>query len=201
MSSTAFFFILNSNYIRTHSINTSFGVGRVTALIGGYDMRKITPVMLVLLLVASLMANIDITQLETTEVIEETGARSVQMLNSLQLLHRKKPNATHECRNEIFVGQATTFEVYIQNSGDQAIPNWLQSQLFGLPTAMETQCLQRMHQVQTLSSTTLTSSATMQAFAQIRSLASGSVYKGGKTNIIWGGDAHGPCCWCLCHPD
>ena len=34
-------------------------------------MRKITPVMLVLLLVASLMANIDITQLETTEVIED----------------------------------------------------------------------------------------------------------------------------------
>ena len=36
-------------------------------------MRKITPVMLVLLLVASLMANIDITQLEQTEVIEDTG--------------------------------------------------------------------------------------------------------------------------------
>jgi len=40
-------------------------------------MRKITPVMLVLLLVASLMANIDITQLETNEVIYDTCARNV----------------------------------------------------------------------------------------------------------------------------
>ena len=39
-------------------------------------MRKITPLMLVLLMVASLMANIDITQLETNEEIEETGARN-----------------------------------------------------------------------------------------------------------------------------
>ena len=39
-------------------------------------MRKITPVMLVLLLVASLMANIDITQLETNEVVDDAGARS-----------------------------------------------------------------------------------------------------------------------------
>ena len=84
-------------------------------------MRKITPVMLVLLLVASLMANIDITQLETTEVIEEVGARSGADAELVAITSPKETQCNPECRNEIFVGQATTFEVFIQNSGDQAI--------------------------------------------------------------------------------
>ena len=84
-------------------------------------MRKITPVMLVLLLVASLMANIDITQLETNEVIEDTGARSGADAELVAITSPKETQCNPTCRNEIFVGQDTTFEVFIQNSGDQPI--------------------------------------------------------------------------------
>ena len=112
---------MNSNYNRTHSINTSFGVGRVTALIGGYDMRKITPIMLVLLMVASLMANIDITQLETNEEIEETGARSGADAEFVAITSPKETQCSPNCRNQLLVGEATTFEVFIQNTGSQDI--------------------------------------------------------------------------------
>ncbi|HII56426.1 MAG TPA: hypothetical protein HA266_02625, partial [Candidatus Poseidoniaceae archaeon] len=84
-------------------------------------MRKITPVMLVLLLVASLMANIDITQLETNEVIEDTGARNGADAELVAITSPKETQCNPTCRNEIFVGQETTFEVFIQNSGDQPI--------------------------------------------------------------------------------
>ena len=84
-------------------------------------MKKITPVMLVLLLVASLMANIDITQLETTEVIEDTGARSGADAELVAITSPKETVCEPTCRNELFVGQETTFEVFIQNAGDTAI--------------------------------------------------------------------------------
>ena len=82
-------------------------------------MKKITPVMLVLLLVASLMANIDVTNLETTEEIEETGARNGPDAEVVAITSPKESVCNPTCSNTIFVGQATTFEAYIQNSGDQ----------------------------------------------------------------------------------
>ncbi|MEC7180331.1 MAG: hypothetical protein VXW36_02990, partial [Candidatus Thermoplasmatota archaeon] len=84
-------------------------------------MRKITPIMLVLLMVASLMANIDITQLETNEEIEEAGARSGADAELVAITSPKETQCNPNCRNELLVGQATTFELFIQNSGDQAI--------------------------------------------------------------------------------
>ena len=84
-------------------------------------MRKITPVMLVLLLVASLMANIDIAQLETNEVVEDTGARSGADVDLVAITSPKETVCEPTCRNELFVGQDTSFEVFIQNSGDAAI--------------------------------------------------------------------------------
>ena len=82
-------------------------------------MKKITPVMLVLLLVASLMANIDVTNLETTEEIEETGARSGADAEVVAITSPKETVCNPRCSNTLLVGQATNFEVYIQNSGDQ----------------------------------------------------------------------------------
>jgi len=151
-------------------------------------MRKITPVMLVLLLVASLMANIDITQLETTEVIEETGARSGADVELVAITSPKETQCDPECRNEIFVGQGTTFEVYIQNSGDQAITELgYKAQVWiadgdGNPLALAKDA----------------SGADLEydnpdvicddvSVCADQSLASGSVYKGGKTNIQFGG--------------
>ena len=84
-------------------------------------MRKITPIMLVLLMVASLMANIDITQLETNEEIEETGARNGADAELIAITSPKETQCSPDCRNELLVGQATTFEVFIQNTGSQDI--------------------------------------------------------------------------------
>lgn len=84
-------------------------------------MRKITPIMLVLLMVASLMANIDITQLETNEEIEETGARSGADAELVAITSPKETQCSPNCRNQLLVGQATTFEVFIQNTGNQDI--------------------------------------------------------------------------------
>ena len=75
--------------------------------------------MLVLLLVASLMANIDVTNLETTEEIEETGARSGADAEVVAITSPKETACNPRCSNTLLVGQATNFEVYIQNSGDQ----------------------------------------------------------------------------------
>ena len=71
-------------------------------------MRKITPVMLVLLLVASLMANIDIAQLETNEVVEDSGARSGADAELVAITSPKETVCEPTCRNELFVGQDTT---------------------------------------------------------------------------------------------
>ena len=84
-------------------------------------MRKITPIMLVLLMVASLMANIDITQLETNEEIEEAGARSGADAELIAITSPKETQCNPNCRNQLLVGEATTFEVFIQNSGNQDI--------------------------------------------------------------------------------
>ena len=84
-------------------------------------MRKITPLMLVLLMVASLMANIDITQLETNEEIEEAGARNGADAELIAITSPKETQCSPDCRNELLVGQSTTFEVFIQNSGSQDI--------------------------------------------------------------------------------
>ena len=84
-------------------------------------MRKITPLMLVLLMVASLMANIDITQLETNEEIEEAGARNGADAELIAITSPKETQCSPDCRNELLVGQSTSFEVFIQNSGSQDI--------------------------------------------------------------------------------
>ena len=96
-------------------------------------MRKITPVMLVLLLVASLMANIDITQLETTEVIEDTGARSGADAELVAITSPKETVCEPTCRNELFVGQDTTFEVFILQ-----LPNLATKHRFGMLMETET---------------------------------------------------------------
>ncbi len=183
-----FIFILESYYNHTHSIYTSFCVGRVTALIGGYDMRKITPVMLVLLLVASLMANIDITQLETTEVIEDAGARSGADAELVAITSPKETQCDPECRNEIFVGQDTTFEVFIQNSGDQPITEMgYKAQVWIADGNGNPMMLAKDSTGADLEFNNPDVICDDVSVCADQSLAAGAVFKGGKTTLQYGG--------------
>ena len=183
-----FIFIFVSNKNRTHSIYTSFCVGRDTALIGGYDMRKITPVMLVLLLVASLMANIDITQLETNEVVEDAGARSGADAELVAITSPKETQCNPECRNEIFVGQDTTFEVFIQNSGDQPITEMgYKAQVWIADGNGNPLMLAKDSSGADLEFNNPDVICDDASVCDDQTLAAGAVFKGGKTTIQYGG--------------
>ena len=151
-------------------------------------MRKITPVMLVLLLVASLMANIDITQLETTEVIEDTGARSGADAELVAITSPKETVCEPTCRNELFVGQDTTFEVFIQNAGDTAITELgYKAQVWnadGNGNPLNLAIDSNGADLEWDNPDVICDDTTV---CDDQSLASGDVFKGGKTMIQYGG--------------
>ena len=93
------------------------------------------------------MANIDITQLETNEVIEDTGARNGADAELVAITSPKETQCNPTCRNEIFVGQETTFEVFIQNLVTSQSLNSVTKPQFGLLMEMEPMMPPRMHQV------------------------------------------------------
>tara|TARA_B100001109_G_scaffold29075_1_gene22436 strand:+ start:675 stop:3824 length:3150 start_codon:yes stop_codon:yes gene_type:complete len=151
-------------------------------------MRKITPVMLVLLLVASLMANIDITQLETTEVIEDAGARSGADAELVAITSPKETQCNPECRNELFVGQETTFEVFIQNSGDQAITELgYKAQVWIADGNGNPIMLAKDSSGADLEYNNPDVICDDASVCDDQSLAAGAVFKGGKTTIQYGG--------------
>ena len=85
-------------------------------------MRNITPMILVALMLASIFASIDFVELEETVVIEETGARSGADAEAIAITSPKETSCNNNgCRNELKVGETTTFAAFIKNSGDAAI--------------------------------------------------------------------------------
>jgi hypothetical protein len=151
-------------------------------------MRKITPVMLVLLLVASLMANIDITQLEQTEVIEDTGARSGADAELVAITSPKETQCNPECRNEIFVGIDTTFEVFIQNAGDQPITELgYKAQVWIADGNGNPLMLAKDATGADLEFDNPDVICDDVSVCADQSLAAGAVFKGGKTTIQYGG--------------
>jgi len=151
-------------------------------------MRKITPVMLVLLLVASLMANIDIAQLETNEVVEDTGARSGADVDLVAITSPKETVCEPTCRNELFVGQDTSFEVFIQNSGDAAITELgYKAQVWnadGNGNPLNIAIDSNGADLEWDNPDVICDDTTV---CDDQSLAAGDVFKGGKTMIQYGG--------------
>jgi len=151
-------------------------------------MRKITPVMLVLLLVASLMANIDITQLETTEVIEDSGARSGADAELVAITSPKETACDPTCRNELYVGQDTTFEVFIQNSGDTAMTELgYKAQVWNADGNGNPLNIAKDSTGADLEWDNPDVICDDTTVCDDQSLASGDVFKGGKTMIQYGG--------------
>lgn len=85
-------------------------------------MRKMTPMILVALMLASIFASIDFVELEETVIIEEAGARSGADAEAIAITSPKETSCNNNgCRNELKVGEATNFAAFIKNSGDAAI--------------------------------------------------------------------------------
>lgn len=86
-------------------------------------MRKITPMILVALLLVSALSSFDFAELEETEVIEDAGARAGADAEMVAITNPKETVCPFgaACRNVMKVGDVTEFSSYIQNSGDADI--------------------------------------------------------------------------------
>ena len=86
-------------------------------------MRKITPMILVMLMLVSALSSFDFAELEDNEVIEDTGARAGADADLVAITTPKETVCPlgAECRNVLKVGDETTFSAYIKNSGDADI--------------------------------------------------------------------------------
>ncbi len=85
-------------------------------------MKNMTPMILGLLMLTSLFAGIDFTELEETVVIEDAGARAGADPSVLAITSPKETVCDNTgCRNDLKVGQETKFTAYIQNAGDASV--------------------------------------------------------------------------------
>lgn len=86
-------------------------------------MRKITPMILVALMLVSALSSFDFAELEEIEVIEDAGARAGADAEMVAITNPKETVCPFSaaCRNVMKVGDVTEFTSYIQNSGDAAI--------------------------------------------------------------------------------
>ena len=86
-------------------------------------MRKITPMILVTLMLVSALSSFDFAELEETEVIEDASARAGADAEMVAITNPKETVCPlgASCRNVMKVGDVTEFSAYIQNSGDAAI--------------------------------------------------------------------------------
>ena len=87
-------------------------------------MRKITPMILVTLMLVSALSSFDFAELEETEVIEDAGARAGIDAELVAITNPKESvclTGATDCRNVMKVGDLTEFSSYIMNSGDSDI--------------------------------------------------------------------------------
>ena len=88
----------------------------------GIDMKNMTPVILVLLMLTSFFAGMDIHELEEPMVIEETGARAGADASVVAITTPKETSCGIQgCRNTLQVGEDVSFSAYIKNIGDADI--------------------------------------------------------------------------------
>lgn len=85
-------------------------------------MKNMTPVILVLLMLTSFFAGMDIHELEEQVVIEETGARAGADASVVAITTPKESTCNIAgCRNTLQVGEEVTFSAFIKNVGDADI--------------------------------------------------------------------------------
>ena len=152
-------------------------------------MNKTTPMILVAMLMLSLMASIDITELEETIEVDESSARAGADAEVIAITSPKETVCTNVgCRNTLNAGEMTHFEAYIQNSGDVDITEmsytvgvWL-SDGQGGPTMLAKDASG--NDLEWENTDVVCGFAQTCAFP---SLAAGSVLGGGKYTLMYGG--------------
>lgn len=81
-------------------------------------MRNMTTMLLVTLLLVSLLAGIPTNELETEDAIEQSSARSGADIDILGITQPSETSCNAAgCRDELLVGESTTFEVVMKNIG------------------------------------------------------------------------------------
>jgi hypothetical protein len=83
-------------------------------------MKNVTPVILGMLMLTSFLAGVSFTEFEEPTVIDNAAGRSGADPSVLAITNPKETTCDdiNGCRNTLYVGDATTFQAYIQNSGD-----------------------------------------------------------------------------------
>ena len=86
-------------------------------------MKKMTPVILVMLLLTSFFASMDMHELNEQMVIEDTSARAGADVSVVSISTPKETTCSGQggCRNALQVGEEVTFSAYIRNIGDADI--------------------------------------------------------------------------------
>ena len=87
-------------------------------------MRKMTPMILVILMLASVLSSIDVYELQEQNEFEETSARSGA---DPEVVYVTSPRETlyvdGQPTNELFAGQPVNFKAYLKNNGDADLTN------------------------------------------------------------------------------
>ena len=87
-------------------------------------MRKMTPMILVILMLASVLSSIDVYELQEQNEFEEASARSGP---DAEVVYVTSPRETSyvdsEATNQLLAGEPTNFKAYLRNSGDADLDN------------------------------------------------------------------------------
>ena len=87
-------------------------------------MKKMTPMILVILMLTSFLSAVDVYELQEESNNEETSARSGADPEMVYITSpRETTTVDGETTNDLLVGEITNFKAYIRNGGDADLTN------------------------------------------------------------------------------
>ena len=148
-------------------------------------MRNMTTMLLVTLLLASLLAGIPTNELDTEDTIEHTSARSGADIDILGITQPSETSCTAAgCRDELLVGESTTFEVVMKNIGTGDVEDMTYSLDIYLTDSTKTRGLLAKDSTgQDLSWTNEVAVCDDAASCDETSFAANTLYKGGAATL------------------
>ena len=152
-------------------------------------MRNMTTMLLVTLLLASLLAGIPTNELDTEDTVDQTSARSGADVDILGITQPSETTCTAAgCRDELLVGESTTFEVVMKNIGTGDVEDMTYSLDIYLTDSTKTRGLQAKDSSgQPLSWTNDVAVCDEAASCDETSFAANTIYTGGAATLTSGG--------------
>ncbi|MGB0725885.1 MAG: hypothetical protein ACPGQO_03765, partial [Candidatus Poseidoniaceae archaeon] len=148
-----------------------------------------TTMLLVTLLLASLLAGIPTNELDTEDTVDQTSARSGADVDILGITQPSETTCTAAgCRDELLVGESTTFEVVMKNIGTGDVEDMSYSLDIYLTDSTKTRGLQALDSSgQPLSWTNDVAVCDEAASCDETSFAANTIYTGGAATLTSGG--------------